>query len=525
MATSKNDFECHGGKVREKVHRTRGKHDAMLMMINPVTSEPYTYQEMIAALEQWLIDRPAEEALIQHQLEQLQTRADENAQRVFTLSRRGKSKEEALQRLHKEVFSQAEVLMKLLFRPAWNASVAAGIVTVRQFVEFLGKDLLYINLPESTREHLRGVMNTVLLPVMGEMHLRDLTAENQKKLIRKINSNLRKSGAEASKCGYARRAYQELFKAMEEYNAPANGCARTLSDMISIAKSKNMSLPSSLRPNHLDEAQRTALFALPVTETADLAVLVWVALIYCGMSLNEIGTARFGDIQVLETKLEHCYTLLVSRVMRKKGTRLSTLRVRNDEFPFKAFRVIVMYPWTAEILERCAAALRAQSLSDDALANLRFSEIIDGALLAPNEMDARIRAHMKRAGIADIAVPRTGGDGAVTKGDIRVAVSWIESDARYVAEALCGINTIMQHAMFGIAATETDETAYLALLSPEYALARYHHLRRFTPFQNQDSDAANAAMQLCVKNESDAPQTLTITGDYGINLFWRETLK
>ena len=90
-------------------------------------------------------------------------------------------------------------------------------------------------------------------------------------------------------------------------------------------------------------------------------------------------------------------------------------------------------------------------------------------------------------------------------------------DAQYVA-GLCGANLPMLHAMFGMAWTEMDEESYLDLLSDEYAVARYLHLKRFSPYE----PALLKRRVLMVQNSTRESQNFSISSHYAISARWRK---
>lgn len=76
----------------------------------------------------------------------------------------------------------------------------------------------------------------------------------------------------------------------------------------------------------------------------------------------------------------------------------------------------------------------------------------------------------------------------------------------------------MLHAMFGLVRTETDEEAYLDILSDEYAVARYLRLRRCPSF----GDAVGNRYIFEAANDTGGPQTVKIISDYAVKAEWRE---
>ena len=74
------------------------------------------------------------------------------------------------------------------------------------------------------------------------------------------------------------------------------------------------------------------------------------------------------------------------------------------------------------------------------------------------------------------------------------------------------------HGMFGMAWTEMDEESYLDLLSDEYAVARYLHLKRFSPYE----PALLKRRVLMVQNSTRESQNFSISSHYAISARWRK---
>lgn len=54
-------------------------------------------------------------------------------------------------------------------------------------------------------------LKNYILPVLGDVKLKDLSKERQEKALRAINRTLRKQKSKSALCGYVRRAYKGLL--------------------------------------------------------------------------------------------------------------------------------------------------------------------------------------------------------------------------------------------------------------------------------------------------------------------------
>lgn len=516
MSHSKNDFECMSGTARFLICPAQGKQDAVYMLINPQTTCPYTNKELQSALEQRKTEHPVLAQMIEAELSGIDQKAYEHANAVYQLRCRGNTEEEAAKRAKRELLPRLERIAKLLFRPQWESNIERGSVTVEQYAHYMG-NTLYSGVSKNTHTHLISALKTVILPVIGAMRLCELDNRTQEKVIRKINSRLRQKKASASFRGYAKRAYKGLFEAIKSSGyANCSGGIR-LADMIIQANRKNFALLNSIRTAHLDDQQREALFAL-LSDEKLLYPLFIVALIYSGMDACEISALCFGAFEQLELEKESCYTITVTKMMRKVNKRYSSISAVNDDFPIRRLRKVVLYPWAADILLRYIEHLRRQGYCDAQIAQMRLSDKAPGsAIFGPREIEETIEPLLSKAGVEEIQIPRTRQDGSVYLKIESATIETLYRDAQYIAEC-CGANRPMMHAMFGISRTETDEEAYLDVLSDEYAVARYLRLKRFSPFKRHYPQR----YILKVENNTTKPEIFRIASDCGIKSYWKE---
>lgn len=522
MSKSKNDTDCMGGTKRFYVRPARdqkGQQDAIYQLIDPKTGAPYTNATIVAALKERAAEQPALAEMIAADIAAIERKAKENPDAKYEMRCRGKTAQEATRRAKKELLPRIERMAALLFAHYWKANIEYGNVTIEQYVHYAG-DALFSGETADARNHMMSALRTFVLPVIGEMRLRDMDSTTQTQLVCKVNRLLSRKKASASSRGYAKRAYKGLFAAIESsgYGDCATGIQ--LADMIAKIKGKNSALVNSVRSAHLDDDQRAALFAVENVERREYLMFV-LAMIYCGMETCEISAQRFGDIVQLNLDGgESCYIITITSVMRRLNKRYSQIGPTNKEFPLRRLRKVVLYPWAATILLEYIDYLRNQGYSDHQIAQMRLSDPApDGAIVGPADLDEMIGDLLMKAGISESPIPRTRKNGAVYLQAEVAGVKLLYRDAQYLAQ-ICGADLPMLHAMFGLVRSETDEEAYLDILSDEYAVARYLRLRRCPSFENIVGKVNRHIF--AVKNDTGGPQTVKIISDYAVKAEWRE---
>lgn len=488
MGTSKCDFAIAGYEGRQKVHhnmkRTKSKYDARYMLKNPATKKVYTNAQMLADLAQRL-----------------------------------------------------EILAQLLYRPLYERNLKYGDVNVRDFVTYQAS-VLYAGETPATRTRLTGCLKNYILPVVGEIKLNALDTDRQTKALKAINQKLQNSSGPggSSTRGYVKRAYRGLILAIERSGWRGCSAGLQLVDLLKGSTDPNNAILRSCRVAHLDDAQRTALFRL-LFEPEHLYDLFWVALLYSGADPADISGQTYGDIEELTLQDGSCcYTILISRRVRKLHDRYSTLQATNENFPIYKFRRLVLTPWAGDVLLRRLEQLHALGLSDDQIQEMRLSsEKPGGAIVGPEELAKRLQQLLRQAGIPAATLTRTDKQGHAYRQTVKEDIALLQRDARYLA-IQCGADEVMLHAMFGDTWTDTDEEAYLDLLGDRYAVARWQRLRRWSPLAPASLPFtgegcltgythAPARHNLRVDNTTDHSVTLTLRAPYALNAFWAQNKK
>ena len=530
MSKSKNDIPVAGGTIRQTIRPVRGKYDVIINIMNLNTGKPYTNEELAADLELRKREYPQLASLVEPKLDRIAAKPPSRPDSDFSLQHPGVTKEIAKKEMQELLFPRICTLMHLLYRPLFESNLQKGELKVADFVLYQ-EDMLYMGELPDTRTRLLGCLKSTILPVIDDYKLKELDKTEQEKALRRIERNLRGEGAKPSRRGYVQRAYRGLIQAIESSGWTGCSSGIRLVELISRLQKRNAKLLSSARPHCLDKAQRDCLFRMLEQPDRSYEYLL-IALIYAGMDPAEIAAACFGDFDVLTFGDQHCYTLTITRRIRKLNKRHSTVSATNDAFPFQKFRRIVLPPWAGEVLERWLDHLRSLGLSDDQIRKMHLSsEATDGTFESPDEIKTHLKTLLQQAGIGDTYITRTRAGGSLYRDIIPADVQLLQRDAQYLAEC-CGANRVMLHSMFGIAWTETDEQAYVDLLSDAYAVTRYLRLRRWSPHSAGPlSDAGAECLTgyadvparhiLQVHNPTDHPITLTLSSNYAFRGYWK----
>lgn len=454
MAASKNDFDIAGYKGRWKVHhnmnRTKSKYDAYYMLKNPATKKVYTNAQMLADLAQRKKEYSGLAPLLEPWIAEITSRAQKNPDAEFSLHSSDSTRERALARLKKQRWSELESLAQLLYRPLYERNLQHGDITVRDFASYQA-ETLYAHETPDTRTRLMGCLKNYILPVIGNTKLKALDAGRQTKALKAINHKLQNSPGPVGNSTrvYVKRAYRGLILAIESSGWKGCFAGLHLIDILKSSSERNSDILNNSRVDHLDDTQRTALFQLLI-DPGRLYDLFWVALLYSGADPADIAGQTYGDIDELALQDGNCcYTILISRRVRKLHDRYSTLQATNENFPIYKFRRVVLTPWAGDILLRRLEQLRTLGLSDDQIREMRLSsEKPGGAIVGPEELAKRLRPLLLAAGIPDATPTRTDILGHAYRQKITEDVNLLLRDARYLAKR-CGADDVMLHAMFG----------------------------------------------------------------------------
>lgn len=537
MSHSHNDFPIAGYWGRKKPHPKVGKVDVHYMLINPATKKPYTYIQILEDLVQRKKHYPGLAPLLQPWINKFSHKTPTKPNTIFSLCCGGSTAELAETRFRKRRWTELESLAKLLFRPLYERNLKYGDVTVSDFVDYQA-ELLYAGDTPDTRVRLLGCLKNYILPEIGKVKLNALDGDRQNKSLKAIKRKLQNTSDFAGKstCGYVKRAYLGLIRAIESSGWKGCFAGLHLADMLNHSSRQNHSIINSCRIDHLDDAQRAGLFQL-LFAPERLYDLFWISLLYSGMDPSDIAGQTYGDIEELTLQDGSCcYTILISRRVRKLNDRYSTLQATNENFPIQRLRRAVLAPWVGDVLQHRLAQLHNLGFSDEQIREMRLTAEKPGsAIVGPEELAKRLQQLLQQAGIPNVSPIRTDKKGRAYRQTVTEDIKLLIRDARYLSKQ-CGADDVMQHAMFGDSWSDTDEAAYLDLLGDQYALARWQRLRRWSPFASTllpDAGEdhlpgythAPAHHILQVDNTTDHPITLTLSAPYGLNVYWAHSKK
>lgn len=470
-------------------------------------------------------------------VKKLTSKAQEKPTTEYAIYASGPTAEHAEARFRRQRWAELEALAKLLFRPLYERNLQHGDITVRDFASYQA-ETLYAHETPDTRTRLMGCLKNYILPVIGNTKLKALDAGRQTKALKAINHKLQNSPGPVGNSTrvYVKRAYRGLILAIESSGWKGCFAGLHLIDILKSSSERNSDILNNSRVDHLDDTQRTTLFQLLI-DPGRLYDLFWVALLYSGADPADIAGQTYGDIDELALQDGNCcYTILISRRVRKLHDRYSTLQATNENFPIYKFRRVVLTPWAGDILLRRLEQLRALGLSDNQIREMRLSsEKPGGAIVGPEELAKRLRPLLLATGIPDATPTRTDKKGHAYRQKITEDVNLLLRDARYLAKR-CGADDVMLHAMFGDAWTDTDKDAYLDLLGDRYAVARWQRLRRWSPLAPAPLPATGegclegythtpARHIQRVNNPTDHSVTLTLSALYALRVYWAHNEK
>lgn len=537
MSHSHNDFPIAGYWGRKKTHPNTNRVELIIMLLNPATKRPYTYAQILSDLAERKKQYPGLALLMEPWVKKLTSKAQEKPTTEYAIYASGPTAEHAEARFRRQRWAELEALAKLLFRPLYERNLQHGDITVRDFASYQA-ETLYAHETPDTRTRLMGCLKNYILPVISNTKLKALDAGRQTKALKAINHKLQNSPGSvgSSTRVYVKRAYRGLILAIERSGWRGCSAGLRLVDLLKGSTDPNNAILRSCRVAHLDDAQRTALFGL-LFAPERLYDLFWISLLYSGMDPSDIAGQTYGDIEELTLQDGSCcYTILISRRVRKLNDRYSTLQATNENFPIQRFRRAVLAPWVGDVLQHRLAQLHSLRFSDEQIREMRLTAEKPGsAIVGPEELAKRLQQLLQQAGIPNVSPIRTDKKGRVFRQVVMEDIKLLVRDARYLSKQ-CGADDVMQHAMFGDAWSDTDEAAYLDLLGDQYALARWQRLRRWSPFASTllpDAGEdhlpgytyAPAHHILQVDNTTDHPITLTLSAPYGLNVYWAHNKK
>ena len=524
MAKSKNDSVYYFTPVRTLHHPIRGHFEAIVYILDPTTHRPYTKAALSRRLRRAVEENPIHKYVAEKWLGELEPLGENSEKTLFAKYCSGSTVKDALARADAMCRGELSSLLRLLGRNSWKQHTRAGTVKIRDYLEFLGDDF-YRGIAIGSVPGLTSATKNILLPVLGDISLRQFDKVQQKRISDRINTQLSKNKASSTVVDNCRRALRMLGDSIRSNGGVLMGDVEVMCANLYRVRSNHTDLRRASIPSHLDESKRLALFR-KLNGMDCPRLLFIVSLLYCGMSPAEILAVNLDEIHRAWIHGEPVYSYLVDKYYRSEGESDYLMRVSDNRFPICVMRRIVLSPLAAAALERYR----------NWLAHCKKVETSNKLRAIPGQKQQRISelkkeldVLMESVGIKNPRYPLERG-GKITVEEISARVQILLYDAQWILLEVCGADLAMYNTSFGRAAQTTDETNYLDRFSDLYALTRYYHLARFSPFSNSFVSAKQelhslstpptllTASQWCIRNTSDRPRNLRISSRFPVQI-------
>lgn len=537
MSKSVNDMSFWGGTMRTKVtHPKSGNIQLRVYLIDPGTSKPYTFTGILKAMNQREQEYPNLRDAIDTQINDIQIKERRRHGATVFSYYASASDETDLEEKKQNMKERLEPLARILFRPMCLSAIKNGSFTISEFVEYIG-EAMYISIStDSARKGIRTAMRTKILPAIGSDRIDDyIRYEGAKedaliRIARILDSNLAKENVRQ----YTNRGLHLLFSVLDEYGVPLKGGTYLPRRRFEIATKRNYDVGKQLVPDHMDDMVRNTFIEFLKSEPKYAAELLWVALVYSGVSPNEIVALRYQDIEAYEifggrqTTKEKVFTCLITKALiRSNPNHWRQIDICDQRFVMPKARRVVLVPWVVEPLQHMLVDLHKSGISDT---DMTLSMTCDGVSQSPDDIRIRIQTAMQASRIfPTTTITRQRKFGTVIE-SYSASYRLLELDARYVAEHICGMPLAMFHTTFGLAPTMTDEDRYLDRFSDGFALIRYFYLKRFVPntfkmqfrteFDRGILAEEPSALQMVASATEEQDGELVIEASVGIDIAW-----
>lgn len=488
MAKSKNDRVYYFTTVRITTHPIRGNIEAYVKIIDPLTTRPYTDAELSRRLRQIVEENPIHKYVAEKWLGEIEplNERSEKKERIYYCS--GPTEEAAQMRADAMCKGRLRSLLCLLGRNSWKQHTQAGTILIREYLEFLGDDL-YAGISAGSIPGLASAVKNVLLPELGDISLRQFDEAEQNRATDRISKRLQSSTTVAGSC---QRALRMICDSIRSNGGILQGNVEVMCANLYRGRTSNATLRKASIPSHLDESKRRAMFRKLNCMPCPRLLLI-VSLLYCGLSPAEILAINLDEISKSRIHGEPVYSYIVDKYYRSEGESDFLLRVSDRRFPIGVMRRIVLSPLAAAALERY----------QDWLAHCKKVEVSNKLRAIPgvkqqriSELKEELNRLLESVGVKNPRYPLERG-GKTTVEEISARVQILLYDAQWVLLETCGADLAMYNTTFGRAAQTTDETHYLDRFCDLYALTRYYHLARFSPFSDDFATARLETAGLC----------------------------
>lgn len=527
MGTSKNDIGYGAGKLRVLVETARGtratggkkQYDGKVYVINPITNQPYTNQEILNALCQRREERPELAGLIDPWIETIQPRAQVHPQAAYHRSVRAATRDAARQRACRELPPQMQTLCRLVWLPQAESAVRAGSMTVCEYVQCWGVSI-FARYGADKAQRLMRVTRTVIIPAIGGMPIADLAPEHQplrsNAAVKIINRVLNRSASKGTKRSDARTAFEAILTSARSMGATLHMAPSHLARSIQQQKRRNTAIQPGLLADHCTDSQRSGFLAW-LYDTRRYQLLLWVACLYSGLTPAEFCPLTLSDfVRMACANGTVVYTVLVTRIIHAAGKRNTAIQVTNPAFPRGAYRRVVMVPWFRAALQLYLTQLQSDDVPIGTLGSRSIAQQ-GSRRLTPDQVRAAIEDSMAASNCYPTQrLARTQPDGRIVDEAHEAGIRLLRSDARYLFAQVAGLAPQLVDASFGVRLSDEDEAHYLDVLGQDAALRRYVALRRLPmpAFAGQEPDPPQV-MVARVENPGDEPGCVKICAPYG----------
>lgn len=526
MAHSKNDFDFYGSTLRIKANAPKNPdkpYELRVYLINPATTKPYTYAEILDDLTKVETDFPNLALACLVESEKI---GKKSGNTLFSRYLKAKNQAEVEKKLKNVLLPELTNLAKLLGRPQMATRTKNGNITVEDLMSYIGDDALVSLANVNERSHVKSALNRTVLPAIGMCRISDFSdPEKFAQLVKAVMKKIKKDGKKATSAHYAKMAMNCILRCCKQFGGSI-GVGEDALKAIQIGSQKRQTaLLKAQRTDHLSDSDREKIFA-NLLRNAAYQILFWLVLIYAGMSIEEICAQHYGDIEVIDVgNGTRIFTCLITGYRRKATTDWRTVHITTDSFPVYRFRRVVLPPWATLVLD--AIMVQWHSLyNDKIISDFSLSSDFSGKAKNPDQVRELLAQALESAGYKlAVTIQRTDRDGTVhLVPENRNIGTILAEDAKFVAAQKCIFSEPMMHATFGIAATTVDETNYLDVLSYEFAIARYLRFRRYSPFGDEAQEGchqdsiipSHGFAEYRLKNEGDGAAKIKLDAAFAV---------
>ena len=345
MSIKKNLVQINGGAYQVSFHQChRGGWDASYRIIDKTTYTAYTNQALLTKLNAIIANQPSQKLWIESLMPQLERKAAANPDAYFTFTHHGKTKKQAVDALRTAHKEDLNALTHVLFGDLYRKEIILGTPTIKDYFRYARPSML-TDKPKDTRDRTLGLIKNHLIPIIGDDKICTIAvmdAQQQADFCRGIEKYLYSLKKADTTRGAIVHALRLLLEDIRNFGVHFSYTPYSLTTQIQLLNSENRAIHPAFVPEHLDNAQRTALFK-HAAAAPDNGYSLWLlTLIYCGFSPEELSAAYYRDIERIECADGICYTVLITGRMYLPDKRYARRSVLNSECDIDCLRRIVL---------------------------------------------------------------------------------------------------------------------------------------------------------------------------------------